>query len=71
MKIKDGFNGKELTVRLNGNSNGHIELWINGEALVDSKKDETLSYMTLDELLELKKEIEEAVKNIFGLKDNP
>lgn len=71
MKIKDGYNGKECEVRICGNPNGSIELWLVQNGLPDTPEfmryRETLSYMTLTELHALKKEIEEAVKLVFNL----
>ena len=65
MKIKDGFNGKETIIRIGGQSNGTIELWIHETGVEGGK--ERLSYMTADELLELHKEIKSAVRDIFDL----
>lgn len=66
MKIKAGFNGKELEIRVNGK-----ELWLvqTGLPLVDGneKYKETLSYVTINELIELRNEINEAIKELAGL----
>lgn len=67
MKIKEGFNSKELSIVINGNSNGSIELWLNLEGLPDEKYRETLSYMSLQELAELKKMCEMALKDALNL----
>lgn len=71
MKIKDGYNDKECEIRINGNSNGSVELWLIQNGLPDTpefmKYKETLSYMTLDELYNLKKEVENAIKDVFNL----
>lgn len=70
MKIKEGYNSKELEIRINGNSNGSIELWIiqNGlPAEILEKYKETLSYITLTELHDLKKEIDRAVIDVFNI----
>lgn len=68
--IKDGYNGKELRVKINANSNGTIDLWIEQDGLPETpelvKYRETLSYMTADELLALKKEVENAARDLFG-----
>lgn len=66
MKIKAGFNDKELEIRVNGK-----ELWLvqTGLPLVDGneKYKETLSYVTINELIELRNEINEAIKELAGL----
>jgi hypothetical protein len=68
-KIKEGFNGKELEIKINGK-----ELWLiqNGLPLVDGneKYKETLSYVTINELIELRNEINEAIKELAGLQSN-
>ena len=62
MKIKSGFNEKETRIRIYGKKDGrNAELWIEQTGLNEK---ETLSYMTLDELLDLKEEIEIALKEI-------
>ena len=65
MNIKEGYNSKETTIRINGNSNGSIELWIEQTGLPEVK--ESLSYMSLRELAELKKEVEMALKDALNL----
>lgn len=62
MKIKQGFNDKETTIRVQSNQNGSIELWI-AESGKDKK--ETLSYLTTDELYQLYKEVKQAGKDLF------
>lgn len=62
MRIKEGFNGKQTTIRISAQANGSVELWIN-ESGKDDK--ETLSYMTADELLELFNEVKNAGKDLF------
>lgn len=62
MKIKEGFNGKETEIRISSQENGSIELWIT-ETGKDDK--ETLSYLTLDELYQLYKEVKIAGKDLF------
>ena len=51
MKIKNGFNSKETQICITTQSNGSIELWIEQQGLGEK---ETLSYLTLDELYELR-----------------
>lgn len=71
VKIKDGYNGKELRIKISANSNGSIELWLEQDGLPDepgySKYRETLSYMAADELLELKHEVERAARDLFSI----
>lgn len=65
MKIKSGFNDKETRIRISGKNQGrNAELWIEQTGLSEK---ETLSYMTIDELLDLKKEIDDALKEIINL----
>jgi len=71
MKIKDGYNNQECEIRIHGNTNGSIELWLIQNGLPNTpefiKYKETLSYMSLDELYQLKKEVESAIKDVFNL----
>ena len=62
MKIKEGFNNKETTIKISTQPNGNIELWIN-ESGKDDK--ETLSYLTVAELVELYKEAKNAGRELF------
>jgi len=68
MIVKDGFNNQELELRIgNGNKNSRkAELWINEKGKIDDR--ETLSYITLLELLELKDEIDKVIGTITGIK---
>ncbi len=66
MIIKNGYNDKETRIRISGSDNGRVaEIWIEQTGLSGK---ETLSYMNLDELLDLKEEIDEAIKYIAKLK---
>lgn len=70
MIIKEGYNGKELRIRINGRRNEKkAEIWLIQEGLPDEsdRYRETLSYISLDELLELKQEIESAINAMFGI----
>lgn len=68
MKIKAGYNDKELQIRIGGNPNGTIELWLEHEnGVTGNGQTETLSYLTLDELNELRKEIDNAFRDAIGL----
>jgi hypothetical protein len=62
MIIKSGFNEKETKIRIYGKENGrNAELWIEQTGLSEK---ETLSYMSIDELLDLQDEIKIALKEI-------
>ena len=61
MKIKEGYNDKELQIRINHESGRVANMWI--EFGCQPNK-ETLSYVTLEELLDLKDEISNAIKEI-------
>ena len=68
MKIKTGFNDKETRIRIYGKKNDRIaELWIEQTGLSEK---ETLSYVSIEELLDLKNEIETALKEIINLNEN-
>lgn len=72
MKIKEGYNGKILTIRISGRLNGSAEIWLEQSGLPDecASYKETLSYASLQELADLKKEIEEAILTITGINRN-
>jgi len=64
MIIKRGYNNKKLEIRINGSPESRTaEMWVNFE---NEPKKETLSYLNLEELLDLKKEIQEAINKITG-----
>ncbi len=68
MKIKNGYNGKELQIRV-GNSTGRTaEVWV--EFKQKNPPEETLSYATLNELMDLKDEIQNQINRIVGAKEN-
>jgi len=77
MIVKEGYNSRPLRLHI-GEANKQrkvANLIINQEGLKDIDKGEpqtqqyeTLSYITLLELLELKEEIDEAIKTITGIK---
>ncbi len=64
MVIKNGYNDAPTSIKIIGRTNSSIELWIEQTGISDK---ETLGYMTLDELLALKQEIECAIKEVFKL----
>lgn len=69
MKIKEGYNGEELELRFSGRRNQNAELWILQHGLPETevRYRETLSYISLQELNELQKEIEDAILAITGI----
>ena len=67
MKIKDGYGEKELQIRVSSSSGRTAELWI--EFGCNPEK-ETLSYIKLDELLDLKREVQKAINEIVGRDEN-
>lgn len=65
MTIKKGYNDKTTTINIHAPSSEEgreAEVWITQEGLTKDK--ETLSYITIDELLNLKTEIDTALKSI-------
>lgn len=60
MEIKEGYNNKPLNIRL-GKVKYGAELWIE---FGSKPKQETLSYMDLNELLELRDEINKIMVDI-------
>lgn len=67
MKIKQGFNDKESQIRIEANTNGSIELWMVQPGLPEERYQETLSYLTADELLALKMEVQRAARDLFSI----
>jgi len=67
MEIKDGYGEKELQIRIGSPSGRVAEMWIEFGC---NPKEETLSYVTLDELLDLKKEVQRAINEIVGRVEN-
>lgn len=66
MKIKDGYNSKEMELNIMGNPNGSIELWMKGW-FPKKGNGEILSYMSLQELADLKREIEIALRDALSI----
>lgn len=70
-KIKEGYNSKELEIRISGRRNSGAEVWLEQHGLPEEgdiiRYRETLSYATLQELVDLKKEIEDAILEITGI----
>lgn len=69
--IKQGFNDKPLHIRFDTGSGGDrvAGLWVEQEGLEDesnpARHAETLSYATLDELLDLKDEITQVIQELI------
>ena len=65
MKIQQGFNDKETKIRIYGKRNDRTaELWIEQTGLSEK---ETLSYISVNELLDLQHEIKTALKEIMDI----
>ena len=67
MKIKEGYNNKDLEIRISGRRDGGAEVWLIQNGLPHERYKETLSYATLQELADLKKEVEDAILAITGI----
>lgn len=69
VSIQKGYGGKPLVIKIQGTEGDRVsQLWIEFTELEDRQmKAETLSYITLDELLELKKDIDRAVRCCFSM----
>lgn len=72
-KIKEGYDGQELEIKFEASRNRHAMIWIIQKAFskdlkgLYSKYGETLSYASLQELNDLKREIEDAILTITGI----
>lgn len=76
MIVKQGFNSKPLHIRISHSresviSSNNAELWIEQEGIPDesniNRHAETLSYISLQELIELRDETNRAIKSIAGV----
>jgi hypothetical protein len=70
VKIKEGFNSKPLMIRISTSDGGErvAGVWIEQIGLKDEREPqryETLAYATLDELLDLQKELKEAIQELI------
>ena len=65
MEIKKGYNDKKTTIRIYGREDREAEVWIEETGVANPK--ETLSFASLDELLSLKEEIDQAIRKIANL----
>ena len=67
--IHEGVGGKELKIRINQSSTDKrtADLWI--EFGCEELKKESLSYMNLGELLDLKEEVQRAINKIVGVRE--
>lgn len=68
MEIKKGYNCDKMTVRINPCSSEDrlAEFWVMFGKKINT--DETLSYITAYELMDLKDEIDTALKEMYRLK---
>lgn len=65
MIIKEGYNGKDTIIRISAQPNNRCaELWIEQTGL-SVAKNETLSYASVEELLDLKDEVVKALNEII------
>lgn len=72
MIIKEGYNGEETIIRIYARTDMDkriAEVWIDqyhqpNEGSIDEYRKETLAYVTLDELLALKDEINKAIQEL-------
>ena len=62
MKIKNGYGSEEMDIKIQKHGDRLAELWITFG--VEHPKQETLAYVTLDELLNLKETIDKAIQEI-------
>lgn len=70
MKIKAGYNDKPTHIRIGNPRDRGAEFWIEQEGFEDLEgigmKYETLSYITLNELLDLKDEITQVISELVS-----
>jgi hypothetical protein len=70
MTIKEGYDGKKTTIRIQAHAakpQRIAEVWIEQLGLVkETHRFETLAYATLDELLALRDECNEAIQRLVG-----
>lgn len=72
-KIKEGFGGKELEIRILTDRNDLASIWT--EQFIDKERlklatngrQEQLHYATITELIELRDEINNAIKELAGV----
>jgi len=66
MVIKDGFNGFPWEIIITGREKGASELWIKLKEPLPTK-DEVLLYITTTELVALRDELNNAIRDAVGL----
>lgn len=65
MRIKNGYADQPTYIRIEPTENRKFELWIEQEGTMGYPcRHETLSYMTLEELLTLKDEVVQALERV-------
>lgn len=70
--IKQGYGGKPTHIKVNAREERRAEVWIEQEGVPqaglsgaeDAPHSETLAYVSLDELLDLRDEINEAIQEL-------
>lgn len=69
MTIKDGYNSQPFQIGVNARKGEKtMELWfIDLQRRDSTEKDDLLSYMTLDEAIELRDTLNKAIKEQVGL----
>lgn len=66
--FKEGYNGQPLRIKVNSReADRNFEIWITQDGLPENQKDQTLTYATIAELIDLKDEIDEALKEALNL----
>lgn len=70
MTIKEGFGSKATHIKIYPRERGDrmAEVWIDQEGIAsETSRTETLAYITLEELLDLRDEINKVIKQIVGV----
>ncbi len=67
--IKEGYNSEitEIKICSSDNHNLMAEVWIDQRDRTSTMRSETLAYATLEELIQLRDEINNALKEIIGV----
>ena len=70
MVIKEGFNSKPTHIKIYARENQNAEVWLDQNGLKDqdpSRYYETLAYATLEEIIALRDECNEVIKQMAGV----
>ena len=65
--IKDGFGNEPLSIRVNARPDSAIEVWVEHRSKYRTMIDETLSYATLSEIIQLRNELNAVIKEAVGI----